>query len=248
MLAVRGDGRFAHNAVLGGFNFDKFKADYGNILMYSELEHSVWHEINWVFDEPTYQQSIKLMGQAWADNMKKSADTYRGVIEKQIYQPANFNSLGGLPEAGQWVKMEIDAEKVGLVGKLVDGFAYLTKNGRALWDNTALERDGKIVHVFCEDTVGIDRALLPSVRINVPGMKAGTKIKALFEDRTITAVDGGFTDDFVGTDTYGEEGSGVEGDLTGFVKDPNRELPRMMPSGTGYKYGPTSVHIYEIAD
>jgi hypothetical protein len=34
--------------------------------------------------------------------------------------------------------------------------------------------------------------------------------------------------------------------MLGYVKDPNRELPRMLPSGYGYKYGPTQVRIYEI--
>src|SRR6185295_3503694 len=51
MVAVRGDGKFIHNAVLGKFNFDKFRDDLGNIVMYSELEHATWLEINWVFDQ-----------------------------------------------------------------------------------------------------------------------------------------------------------------------------------------------------
>src|SRR5581483_5450929 len=143
-------------------------------------------------------------------------------------------------------RIEMDAEKFGLVGKLVDGFAYLTQNGRALWDYSALERNGKPVRVFCEDTVGIDRRLLNEVRINVPNLPKGTKVRALFEDREITAEAGGFTDNFQGTDTYQYEAGGVEGDLVGYVKAPNRELPRMMPSGYGYKYGPTQVRIYEI--
>ena len=36
-------------------------------------------------------------------------------------------------------------------------------------------------------------------------------------------------------------------DGLGFVKDPDRELARMMPSGTAYR-GPTAVRIYEIGD
>ena len=103
-----------------------------------------------------------------------------------------------------------------------------------------------MVRVFCEDSVGIDRALLPNVWINVPGLKQGARVRVLFEDRTITASDGGFRDDFVGTDTYGQEAGGVVGDLFGYVKDEDRELARMMPSGYGYNYGPTAVHIYEI--
>jgi hypothetical protein len=84
------------------------------------------------------------------------------------------------------------------------------------------------------------------VRISVPGMKAGGKVRVLYEDRTITTEDGGFTDDFRGVDTYGFEAGGVVGDMFGYVKDDNRELPRMIPGGYGYTYGPTAVHIYEI--
>jgi hypothetical protein len=56
----------------------------------------------------------------------------------------------------------------------------------------------------------------------------------------------GFVDNFEGVDTYGFEAGGVAGDMFGYVKDDNRELPRMMPSGYGYTYGPTAVHVYEI--
>jgi len=246
MFAVRGNGQFIHNGFVGGFDFAKFRGEYGNVVMYSELNHSIWHEINWVFDPPTREMAVRLMGQAWADGMFKSADQYRATIDRIAYQPAHFHKLGEKPAAGKWVRLELDADKAGLTGKLVDGFAYLTQNGRALWDHSILERDGKPVRVFCEDSVGIDRALLKSVKVTVPGLKAGTKVRALFEDREIVAADGSFEDNFEGTDTYQEEAGGVEGDLVGYVKDPNRELPRMMPSGHGYRYGPTAVHIYEI--
>ncbi len=246
MVAVRGDGKFTHNAVLGKFDFAKFRADYGNVLMFSELEHSVWHDINYVVDDATYRRAVKVIGQKEADALKKGADAGRAKVDKVAYQAEHFHNVGPLPKAGAWYRVELDAEKVGLVGKLVDGFAYLTKNGRALWDHSVLERGGKVVRVFCEDSVGIDRALLPKVRVNVPGLKKGAKVRVLFEDRVIVADDGGFFDNFEGIDTYGQEAGGVIGDLFGFVKDEDRELARMIPSGYGYNYGPTAVHIYEI--
>jgi hypothetical protein len=246
MVAVRGDGRFAHNGFLGKFSYEPFRQAYGNILMYSELEHSVWHHINYVVDEPTYRRAVVVLGKKAADDLKKVADQGRVVVDKHIYQAGHFHDLGALPKPGHWHRIELDADKVGLTGKLVDGFAYLTKNGRALWDFSALERAGTVVRVFCEDTVGIDRALLPKVRVNVAGLKKGAQVRVLFEDRVLTADEGGFWDDFTGVDTYGHEAGGVAGDLFGFVKDEDRELPRMMPSGYGYSYGPTAVHIYEI--
>lgn len=247
MVCVRGDGRFAHNAVLGSFTWDKFKAEDGNIIMYSELNHSVWHEINWSVDDRIYERARVLLGQKEADRLKKLDQIGREKVEKVAYQAAHFRNAGALPVPGTWYRIEIDAAAYDLVGKLVDGFAFLSQNGRALWDYSALERDGKPVRVFCEDTVGIDRALLPTVRVNVPGLKAGTRVRVLFENREIVAADGGFTDNFVGTDTYGNEGGAVVGDMFGFITDPDRELVRMIPSGYGYTYGPTAVHIYEIA-
>jgi arylsulfatase A-like enzyme len=69
-------------------------------------------------------------------------------------------------------------------------------------------------------------------------------VRVLFEGRTIVADKGGFMDNFVGVDTYGYESGGVVGDMFGYVKDEDRELPRLMPSGYGYTYGPTAVHIF----
>jgi hypothetical protein len=210
------------------------------------LEHTVWNEINYVLDPPTYQRAIKLMGKEWADSLKKAADKDRVRVDAKIYQAEHFHKLGHLPPAGKWVRIELDAKQLGLVGKLVDGFTYLTRNGRALWDYSALVRGGKVARVFCEDSTGTNRALLKHVRINVPGLKSDAKINVLFEGRTLKAQNGSFVDNFEGVDTYGYEAGGVEGDMFGYVQDTNRDLPRMMPSGYGYTYGPTAVHIYEI--
>ncbi|MBI3922324.1 MAG: hypothetical protein HY318_12965 [Armatimonadetes bacterium] len=246
MVAVRGDGRFSHCGVLGRFDFDVFRQKYGNVLMFSELEHSVWHEISYVLDPPTYDLAVRIMGKEWAADLKRTADAERAKVDRTIYQPEHFRKMGSLPSSGDWYRIEIAAEAIGLAGTLVDGFAYISSNGRALWDFSALERNGKIVRVFCEDTVGIDRSLLGKVRVEVPGLRPGTPIRALFEDRALISDDDGFSDDFVGVDTYGYEAGGVAGDMFGYVKDENRDLPRMIPSGYGYTYGPTQVHIYEI--
>ena len=246
MVAVRGDGRFIHNATLGKFDFARFRSRKGNILMYSELNHSVWHELNWVVDKGWHERAVALMGKRWADVRRDAAAKGREKVDRIAYQARHFRHHGRLPRPGTWHKIEIDAVKAGLVGKLVDGFAYMSRNGRALWDYSVLIRRGKVKRVYCEDTVGIDRKLLGKVRIKVPGLRQGAKVRALFEGRVITAEAGGFTDDFTGVETYGYENDGVVGDLFGFIKDPDRELPRMMPSGYAYSYGPTAVHIYEI--
>ncbi|MDP6355857.1 MAG: hypothetical protein QF473_12180, partial [Planctomycetota bacterium] len=253
MLAIRGNGRFSHNATLGSFNFNAFREADANMFMFSELNHSVWHEAYIIADDKTYQRSIRIMGAKQAKSlMKDRYDLHRKIVAERIYQPSHFHNHGKLPKAGEWTRLEVDAAQVGLVGKLVDGIAYLTGSGRALWDSTTLKRNGEVVRVFSDDAAGIDRNKLPRVRINVEGLKAGTKIKVLFEEREIIAEEGYFVDDFVGTDTYGYESRAPEGDLLPYPdlpakqKDEDKELPRMLPSGHGYNYGPTVVHMYQV--
>jgi len=44
-------------------------------------------------------------------------------------------SMGPLPAAGQWVKLEVPASAVGLEGKTVQGMAFTLFDGRAWWDS-----------------------------------------------------------------------------------------------------------------
>ena len=42
--------------------------------------------------------------------------------------------MGALPTAGQWVRLEVPAALVGLVGRTLNGMAFTLQNGRATWD------------------------------------------------------------------------------------------------------------------
>lgn len=55
--------------------------------------------------------------------------------------------MGGLPAAGQWVKLEVPISVVGLDGKPVDGMAWNQCGGKAYWDRTVFEPEaqGKVV-------------------------------------------------------------------------------------------------------
>jgi hypothetical protein len=68
-------------------------------------------------------------------------------------------------------------------------------------------------------------ASLATTRIEVAGLKTGTRIKVLFEDREIVAGPGYFVDDFRGQDLYPRFGGGP---------------------GVGYGSEPVALHIYEI--
>lgn len=55
--------------------------------------------------------------------------------------------MGALPEAGQWVRLEVPASVVGLEGKIIEGVTFTLWGGRAAWDsagvfNPDLDGDG----------------------------------------------------------------------------------------------------------
>jgi hypothetical protein len=48
------------------------------------------------------------------------------------------HSMGGLPTAGQWVKLAVPASAVGLEGKTLNGMAFTLYDGCATWDNAGM--------------------------------------------------------------------------------------------------------------
>ena len=47
---------------------------------------------------------------------------------------ASRSRLGDLPASGQWVRLEVSAQQVGLLGSEVDGMIFSLDGGRATWD------------------------------------------------------------------------------------------------------------------
>jgi hypothetical protein len=54
---------------------------------------------------------------------------------------ASRRYMGGLPAAGQWVRLEVPAAQVGLEGSTLSGMAYTLYNGNTTWDHA-----GKATH------------------------------------------------------------------------------------------------------
>jgi hypothetical protein len=51
----------------------------------------------------------------------------------------NHRQLGPLPKAGEWVRLEIDADKVGLpAGAAINGWAFTQYDGRIYWDKAGI--------------------------------------------------------------------------------------------------------------
>jgi hypothetical protein len=192
------------------------------------------------------------MGEKYAQRARKKSQAQHKWVTENTYKAEHFSRVGNLPEAGTWMKLEIPAEELGLVGRKVDGFFYASKNGRALWDHTVLVRNGQEIQLYSDDAMGIPPEQLQDVTVSVPDLPDGTEVRVLFEERSLTVQDGQFTDNFEGLLAYGRAWGGLEGDnfcfMPGRSQHDFRELLSIMPSGYGYDYneGKAAVHIYEI--
>jgi hypothetical protein len=139
--------------------------------------------------------------------------------------PERAADMGALPAADQWIRLEIPLEKIDAAGKLLDGVGFLHEEGKVAWGRTSLVDADGVETVVWGDTVELSPERLREVKVRVAGLKAGTKVRVLFEDRELTAQDGYFTDDFRGQDLYQRYGGGW---------------------GTGYGDAPVALHAYEV--
>jgi hypothetical protein len=70
---------------------------------------------------------------------------------------ASRRYMGPVPPAGQWVRLEVPADQVGLEGKVLVGMAFTLSDGRATWD-----RAGKAYRptlTFDAETTDFSRAV-----------------------------------------------------------------------------------------
>ena len=63
---------------------------------------------------------------------------------------AKKRNKGPLPDTGKWVRLEVAAEEVGLVGHLVSGVALTMQDGRAVWDRVGKQTTET---VWVDDTI-----------------------------------------------------------------------------------------------
>ena len=123
------------------------------------------------------------------------------------------------------MKLEIPLEEIGATDKLLDGIGFLHEGGRVAWGHTSIIDPNGPETLVWGDTLELPPQQLARVRLKVAGLKAGTKVRVLFEDREVTADDGAFSDDFRGQDLYQRYGGGY---------------------GRGYGDGPVALHLYEV--
>src|SRR5262249_8666182 len=106
-----------------------------------------------------------------------------------------------------------------------EGVGCRHEGGRVWGGRTSLVAPDGAETVVWGDTVGPRPAELAKMKVRVAGLKAGTRVRVLFEDRDLTAADGYFVDDFRGQDLYQRFGGGW---------------------GVGCGDGPVALHLYEI--
>jgi hypothetical protein len=86
--------------------------------------------------------------------------------------------------------------------KLLDGVGFLHAGGRLRWGRTSIVAPGGEELLVWGDRVALAPTRLARTTITVGGLRAGTRVRVLFEDRALTAADGFFVDDFRGRDLY----------------------------------------------
>ncbi len=221
VLMARGDGDWRYQAVWGAWNEQQFTASGVRLWMAKDMHQMFWGTIGFCGPDgkPTPEGQAKL--------------------EKYAFTEPEFKNQGALPESGRFVRLEVPVESLGLDGKVIDGFGFLSKGANVWWERTLLVQDGKEI-ALCDGSVGPSPASLKSVRFNVPGLKAGSKIQVVFDEREITSQDGFFEDDLTGEPGYENVWVGIYGDKigeTGYYGD-----------GTFYNYnwGRIATRLYEI--
>jgi hypothetical protein len=197
LILAKGDGRWTHAAGWGQVDLKPLRSD---------PKTAYW------FLNSFYRHAKGFLG--WGTDL---------VSKSLEYIPDRAVAAGPLPKLGEWTKLELPLDAIGASEKLLDGVGFLHDGGRVWWGQTALVTpDGQETVVFGSD-IQLPGEQLARVKMQVDGLKAGTRIRVLFEDREIVSQAGYFEDDFRGRDLYQRYG-GI----------------------TGYGSAPVALHLYEI--
>ena len=89
----------------------------------------------WVYLDPANMPSEVML--QWNDGSSWDHRAYWGAndIAWGVNGTASQMPMGVLPAGGQWVQLSVQASKVGLEGKSINGMAFTLYDGRATWDS-----------------------------------------------------------------------------------------------------------------
>ncbi len=196
VLLAKGDGNWTHAAAWGKFDVAALRQD---------PRRAFW------FLHAFYRHAYGFLG--WGTDL---------VGKALPYIPEKVAAMGELPKTGAWIKLEVPLDRIGAVGPLVDGVGCMQKGGRVWWGPTSVVADKEETLVL-GDSLALPPEQLKETKVRVAGLKAGTKVHVLFEDRELVAEDGFFVDDFRGQDLYqcfGAPGYGSDPWRCTFTKSP----------------------------
>jgi hypothetical protein len=196
-VLVKGDGRWTHAASWGKIDLAPLRAD---------AKTSYW------FLNTFYRHAKGFLG--WGTDL---------VPKSLEYIPAKAKDLGAVPKAGESTTLNVPLDDIGAAGKLIDGVGFLHDGGKVEWGKATLFSKDGTDQVLWGKSLELEAPRLAKTRIYVDGLKAGTRIRVLFEDRDLVAQDGYFEDDFRGADLYQRYGG-----------------------TTGYGNAPVALHLYEV--
>ena len=196
-ILVKGEGRWTHAATWGKVDLAPLRND---------PKAAYW------FLNTFYRHAKGFLG--WGTDL---------VPKALEYIPDKAKDGGPLPKADGWIRLEIPLEDIGAANKLLDGVGFMHDGGRVEWSKSWLMTPDGAQHVLWGDSIERPGEELAKVKIHVDGLKAGTRVKVLFEDRELVAQAGYFVDDFRGHDLYQRYGG-----------------------STGYGSAPVALHLYEI--
>jgi hypothetical protein len=201
VIFAKKDGRWTHAAAWGKFDPKTWRDD---------PQRALW------FLRSFYRHAYGFLG--WGTDL---------VDKAKPYIPDSAVGMGDVPAGGDWQTLEVPLDRIGATDGLLDGVGFAHEGGRVTWGRTSLVKPDGAEVVIWGDSVEHDAARLAKTKISIAGLRAGASIRVLFEDRSLTAAAGHFTDDFRGQDLYQRYGGGY---------------------GVGYGHGPVALHVYEIAE
>ena len=199
VILAKGDGRFTHAAAWGPFDPAANRRNPSFLA---------W------FLRSFYRHASGFLG--WG------AESLGSALE---FLPERAAPMGDLPRPGEWTKLEVRLSDLGAGDLLLDGAGFMHDGGRVEWGRTSIVMPSGVETLLFGDDLLPAPERLARTRLWVAGLKAGTRVRVLFEDREIVSEAGFFVDDFRGRDLYQRFGGGP---------------------GTGYGGAPVALHIYEI--
>jgi hypothetical protein len=210
VVLVKADGRWTQAGAWGDFDIARWNKD---------PKQALW------FLRSFYRHAYGFLG--WGEDLLGKCRPY--LLTKVV-------PMGPLPKDHEWALLEVPLETLDVAGT-VDGIGFAHEGGRVMWGSTSIILPGGKEHTLWHrdrepgawtravQGLNVPESPAANAKIEIAGLKKGTRIRVLFEDRDIVAENGYFIDDFRGQDLYQRFGGGY---------------------GVGYGNGPVALHLYEI--